>query len=320
MSDFVLSLGGVEFRDFEIPEQIRGMGGEQALVIHRLLGGRRVIDATGDDPTPREWSGRFRGADALPRARVLDQMRRAGQPVTLAFADVSETVVLRRFTYDPERFYEVPYSLSLEVVSDDDGITTPGVHEMVLSDDVSAQDAGADIDDPTLTSRLSDLDASVSAVPNFAVASQSTISGVLTSVQACADQVSAMIAAAEATTTSVSVLGGVDLGSPSAGFATALSGQAGAMSQAASLYDLQAVLGRMKANLRAIGAGGAEVVVAGGDLYRIAQDAYGDATAWATIARANCITDPVLTGVQTILIPPSAGNTGGVLAEQLADT
>lgn len=49
------------------------------------------------------------------------------------------------------------------------------------------------------------------------------------------------------------------------------------------------------------------ITVAGGDLYRIALQQYGDATAWDQIARANGLTDPVVRGVQLLTIPPYAG-------------
>jgi len=53
------------------------------------------------------------------------------------------------------------------------------------------------------------------------------------------------------------------------------------------------------------------ITVAGGDLYRVALDQYGDATAWIQIAQANNLTDPVVRGVQTLEIPLYAG--GGLV-------
>jgi hypothetical protein len=86
------------------------------------------------------------------------------------------------------------------------------------------------------------------------------------------------------------------------------------MIQAANLYDLRSTVGRMAANLSAVGAGGAQVVMAGGDLYHLASTSYNDATAWTTIAKANKLTDPIVQGVQTILVPPLPGSSGGVLS------
>jgi hypothetical protein len=41
-----LTLGGVVFADFEIPDSISS-GGEQMLTVHKLPGGNRIIDALG---------------------------------------------------------------------------------------------------------------------------------------------------------------------------------------------------------------------------------------------------------------------------------
>jgi hypothetical protein len=55
------------------------------------------------------------------------------------------------------------------------------------------------------------------------------------------------------------------------------------------------------------------VTVAGGDLFRLALVRLGDATQWNRVARANGLSDPVLTGLITLKLPaidPAAG--GGI--------
>jgi hypothetical protein len=57
------------------------------------------------------------------------------------------------------------------------------------------------------------------------------------------------------------------------------------------------------------------VQVAGGNLFALAAQYLGDATQWNRIARGNNLTDPMITGSVTLLMPPvdkNAGN-GGVL-------
>ena len=55
------------------------------------------------------------------------------------------------------------------------------------------------------------------------------------------------------------------------------------------------------------------VTVAGGDLYRLALQYLGDATAWNRIAQANGLIDPVITGLTTLTIPkPDPSLSGGV--------
>lgn len=55
------------------------------------------------------------------------------------------------------------------------------------------------------------------------------------------------------------------------------------------------------------------ITVAGGNLFQIASVYLGDATQWNRIATLNGLTDPMLTGVATISLPPfdpGAGNDG----------
>jgi nucleoid-associated protein YgaU len=57
------------------------------------------------------------------------------------------------------------------------------------------------------------------------------------------------------------------------------------------------------------------IAVAGGNLFKIAALELGDATQWNRIAQANDLTDFVVPGPTTLIIPPvdaNAGN-GGIL-------
>ena len=69
----------------------------------------------------------------------------------------------------------------------------------------------------------------------------------------------------------------------------------------------------MATNVGAVGVSGRQTTVGGGDLYHLAAQAYGDPSGWSTIANANRLTDPVLSGVQTVRIPPAIDGSGGVL-------
>lgn len=56
----------------------------------------------------------------------------------------------------------------------------------------------------------------------------------------------------------------------------------------------------------------------GDDLYRLAAQYYGDATAWTLIARANGLTDPLIQTDSTLDIPAYNANQAndGILASQ----
>ena len=58
------------------------------------------------------------------------------------------------------------------------------------------------------------------------------------------------------------------------------------------------------------------ITVVGGNLFRIAADELGDATQWIRIAQLNGISDPVLVGLTSLLIPDRNPDAGGGVAAQ----
>jgi hypothetical protein len=57
------------------------------------------------------------------------------------------------------------------------------------------------------------------------------------------------------------------------------------------------------------------ITVAGGNLFALAAQYLQDATQWIRIAQANDLSDPVLIGVQTLVIPPVDVTAGGGVAD-----
>lgn len=53
------------------------------------------------------------------------------------------------------------------------------------------------------------------------------------------------------------------------------------------------------------------VTVAGGNLFAIAAQYLNDATQWIRIAQANKLSDPVISGVMTLVMPAVDPNAGG---------
>jgi hypothetical protein len=58
------------------------------------------------------------------------------------------------------------------------------------------------------------------------------------------------------------------------------------------------------------------ITVAGGNLFRIAAEQLLDATQWIRIAQLNSLSDPILRGVISLLIPDENPNAGGGIASQ----
>lgn len=111
-----LTLGGVTFQQFELPERLR-FGGRQMLAVHKFIGGQRVIDAMGPDDVDIAWSGTLYGASASSRIQQLDAMRIAGQQISLSWGAFSRSVVIHEFTVSYERAgFWCPYSITCVVV------------------------------------------------------------------------------------------------------------------------------------------------------------------------------------------------------------
>jgi hypothetical protein len=111
----VLTLGGIAFDDFSTPSGM-GAGGRQAMVVHKLPGGSRVIDTLGPDEAQIEWNGFFFGDDAYTTALALDAMRIAGDVIPLIFAGQYRSVIIETFQYKIRRIpVWVEYNVSCTV-------------------------------------------------------------------------------------------------------------------------------------------------------------------------------------------------------------
>lgn len=58
------------------------------------------------------------------------------------------------------------------------------------------------------------------------------------------------------------------------------------------------------------------ITVIGGNLFEIASQQLGDATQWIRIAQLNDLSDPMLDGLQILLIPDFDPDAGGGVASQ----
>jgi hypothetical protein len=58
------------------------------------------------------------------------------------------------------------------------------------------------------------------------------------------------------------------------------------------------------------------ITVTGGNLFQISMAELGDATQWIRIAQLNNLSDPMLSGVVTLLIPGIDQSAGGGIAAQ----
>jgi len=117
MANDVLNLGGIVFTNYSTPDTM-GAGGKQAMIVHKLPGGMRVIDTLGPDEAQISWRGHFFDNNAYDRALALDAMRAAGAVIPLTFAGQFRLVIIADFAYRIRRLpLWVEYSIDCTVVT-----------------------------------------------------------------------------------------------------------------------------------------------------------------------------------------------------------
>lgn len=134
-------LGSIIFQRREIPD-IMPWGGAHHLVIHKLVGGTRVIDAMGPDPRPIEWRGLFLGPTATQRARICDAMKDSGAEIPLSWGSFYEPVVISHFHADYKHEWEVHYQIACELVTNTSGGGLFSLDNDILGDISIALDIG----------------------------------------------------------------------------------------------------------------------------------------------------------------------------------
>jgi hypothetical protein len=134
-----LTLGGITFDQYSTPDSMMG-GGNQAMVVHKLPGGGRVIDTLGPDEDDISWNGKFFGNNAYQNALALDAMRAEGLVLPLTYAGLFKLVVIRHFVYHIRRLpLWVEYSITCTVFENpslgDLGVGVTGnIDTLVLTD------------------------------------------------------------------------------------------------------------------------------------------------------------------------------------------
>jgi hypothetical protein len=223
MTTVAVTLGGVAFRDFEIPAEI-SFGGVQRLAIHQPVGGGRVIDTLGAAATEIGFAGTFSGPDAELRAQALGIARDAGVALPLVWGGFAYTVVIASF----EALYRKPWWIPFR-------IALVAVENLVTALPSALVQAGLDIASAAGFSELSGV--------SLADVSSASTTGV---TQAQAEVVSTMSAAGAA------LDGGVAAFSAGVGAAVPIAAMASIGASSATLAGAgasQAYLGRAVANL-----------------------------------------------------------------------
>lgn len=304
-----LMLGDFEFLEFEVPEQI-AIHGRQKTVQHQLIGGRRIIDVLGTEYEPLSWSGIFTGPQSGERVSALERMRDAGQPVVLTLDDYRFTAVVTAFKPVYEYVWRRPYSIEVAVVRNEgspekvDALT--GALRGLIDSDLGRALGLADIINvDAVTQAVRTLHQAVKSVTDFAHATVVQVQAVVRPVIAARNIIHHELALLEAAAGQITSLGGLVPGNPVAKTVSNLLAQSDHSTRIPALYRLQEVLARLNKNVTAgqTASGVRSVTLSGGTLYQVASEQYGDAALWISIADANDLTDPQLSGIHTLQIP-----------------
>lgn len=201
MADLILLLGAFEFQENEIPASIN-FGGSQNLAIHQLIGGGRIVDSMGNNDHDISWSGLFfnnvtTGLSAIDRAREVNTLRTLGLELELVFYDLIYLVKIKEFRPSFERFYQVPYSITLQVIQDLNLPASPLNNIPFLDailNDLNFVNAGAQfLNDPTLNSLLGNFSSALSSAGALESASPSVINGLINSSSAASSRIGTLI-------------------------------------------------------------------------------------------------------------------------------
>lgn len=201
MPQVTLTLGPITFADYEIPESMP-FGGEQMLSKKTLIGGKRVIDIMGRDDAPISWSGQFRGATALFRARFLDDLKNRGIPVPLVYSQFYYLVVIKTFSCQFHATYEIPYRITVEILEDQANPVTillpVSYNDAILGIMQESLDIANAISNPSISSALALLSETLNSIPDLTNADSATLATIQGPLQAANVAVSAYITATTA--------------------------------------------------------------------------------------------------------------------------
>jgi len=306
-----LILGDFEFLEFEVPESI-AIRGRQNTVQHQLIGGRRIIDVLGTEYEPLTWSGIITGSGASDRVSALERMRDAGRPLMLTLDKYRFTVVITAFNPVYEYVWRRPYSIEVAVVRNEGApekidVLTGALRGLIDSDIGRALGLAKIINVDAVTQSVKNLQQAVGQVTDFAHATVAQVQAVVRPVIAARNIIQHELALLEDAALKITSLGGLLPGNPVSTAIDNLLAQSDQSTRIPALYHLQDVLSRLNKNVTSGQAanGVRSVTLAGGNLYQIAAEQYGDASLWTSIADANNLDDPQLKGIQTLNIPVS---------------
>jgi hypothetical protein len=138
MATDTLVPGDIAFDDWSTPSNI-SLGGRQAMAVHKLPGGSRVINTLGPDDDERH----FYGPNAQANVRALDALRVSSVVVPLAWGGNFWQVIVSHFSASPQRYpqlwhYEITVVVSVDSMAGALGAITQGIDQLLAADMATA--------------------------------------------------------------------------------------------------------------------------------------------------------------------------------------
>jgi hypothetical protein len=137
-----LTIGGVTFLDEEHPEEL-SFELAQVWSIHVNVGGSKVGQALGPNPSDVTWTGRLFDQNLQPRFAALKAMEVAAQSVQLTYLDQSYTVVVKKFTPKYQHRWLGEYTITVGVMADTSGqysqASPPAIDDQIGAVEQAAQ-------------------------------------------------------------------------------------------------------------------------------------------------------------------------------------
>lgn len=202
-------LGGIAFESWEVPNKLP-FGLNQHHVVHRLMGGTRVVDTMGPDPEPITWNGRFRGPNAMARAMMFRSLTAEGGELELLWNGLAFLVVITSFKPIAEREFEIPYTMTVEVVEDLDapiGGLISSLDAIIAGDLSAAASILADVAFPVVADAVGAISDAVAVVGTLQDAASTVLAPVSTAVAVASDALSVAAAGLEDAMVVVAPLG-----------------------------------------------------------------------------------------------------------------
>jgi hypothetical protein len=324
--------GAFVFNREEVPEHIAS-GGSQATSVDRLIGGRKIVRPLGPDESDISFSGLF-AYQGTARSDFLDSVRRRGDACVLTWDNRRMLVIVSHYTPDYHKAYKIGYTITFLVVKNFaefvDSVPAVTPTQQLKSDAQHLNNLAACTGISSISgyaasifAGLKTVEAAAQPIANGLQSITSTIGQAANCAAAIGNQVTATVSAVAApiaqllantqaliSNTESAIINAVTFGgiAPGNPLATAVGGYMSQLNSAVQLpaiYEIQSVAQRMQKNLHlaANPTSAKTITVGGGNLFDVAAQQYGDGNRWNEIAAANGLTDPMITGTQTLVIP-----------------